>query len=252
MSTFLPEPETTVLHERFASVLMRMEQATLASGRKPEDIALVAVSKKHPASMIAALLAVWRKGQPAFGENYTQEALQKQADVASLLATPNGNGLPEPAWHFIGHVQSRKARDIAGRFTLIHTLDSEKLATALCKAVAAVELPPLATLVQINIGREEQKAGVLPENAERLLQAILPMRELCIEGLMCIPPFDSDSRPCFVAMRDLRDKLAQATGLPLRQLSMGMSHDYEAAIAEGATIVRIGTDIFGPRPTQQT
>jgi pyridoxal phosphate enzyme (YggS family) len=237
------------LHARFAAVRGRIDKAAAASGRRAEAVTLVAVSKMHPAEAVAALLPAWKRGKPVFGENYVQEALQKQDGVAALLQGAPG-APPCPEWHCIGHVQSRKARDIAGRFALIHTLDSEKLALAIRKAVVAENLPPQAVLVQINIGREAQKSGLLPENAEKLLETVMPMREIRLDGLMCLPPFGEnaeDSRPHFAAMRELRDKLARLTGLALPHLSMGMSHDCEVAVSEGATMVRVGTDIFGPR-----
>lgn len=251
MNAPLPEMQVRQLHDRFAAVRARIEKAAAASGRDAAAVTLVAISKTHPAPVLAALLAAWR-ANPVFGENYMQEALAKQDEIASFVAGPKGRGLPSPEWHFTGHVQSRKAKEIAGRFALIHTLDSEKLALAVQKAVIVGSLEPQAVLVQINIGREEQKSGVPAEDAERLLEAIMPIGEVSVQGLMCIPPFDADdTRPYFAAMRELRDRLARSTGLALPHLSMGMSHDFEAAIAEGATMVRVGTDIFGPRPARK-
>ena len=194
-------------------------------------------------------------GGAAFGESYVQEALAKREAVASLLP-----GLPLE-WHFIGHVQTNKAREVAGNFTLVHSVDSVRLGEALQRAwKVKTDLTPLsleqepfpsqAVLVQVNIGREEQKSGVRPEEAEALLKALAAMPALCVQGLMCLPPDvpeAEDARPYFRALRQLRDSLCERTGLDLPHLSMGMSHDFEQAVEEGATLVRVGTDIFGPR-----
>ncbi|MCC8193221.1 MAG: YggS family pyridoxal phosphate-dependent enzyme [Deltaproteobacteria bacterium] len=245
----MPEPEASALRDRFDAVRSRLENAAKASGRNMADIRLVAISKTHPAPMLAELFSYWRQGTPTFGENYVQEALEKQKDVASLLVKSlNGASLPE--WHFTGHVQSRKAKDVTGRFALIHTLDSEKLAAQIRKAVLAENLPPQAVLLQINIGGENQKSGLPAEEAERFIDAVRGMEQVRVEGLMCLPPFSEDaeaSRPYFAAMRELREALRTRTGLPLPHLSMGMSHDCEIAVSQGATMVRVGTDIFGPR-----
>lgn len=252
MSVFLSDTEETALRERFLAVRARLEEAALASGRAMNDIRLVAVSKTHPAAMVAALAAIWENGVPTFGENYVQEAVDKQTAVASLLVRSPTVSAPE--WHFIGHLQSRKAREVAGRFALIHTVDSEKLAGQIRKAVQQENLPPQDVLLQINIGEEEQKSGISGSEAEKLLTAVMAMPELAVQGLMCLPPFFDEgekSRPYFAKLRELRDTLASRTGLALRHLSMGMSHDFEVAVAEGATIVRIGTDIFGARPAKE-
>lgn len=257
MSLFLPEKDAKALHERFESVCERLQKAAAASGRDSTDIALVAISKTHPAHMVAELAAYWNsteKGRsPVFGENYVQEATQKQIETASLLLTKLGTAAPAPEWHFTGHIQSRKARDVVGRFALIHTLDSEKLALHIQKCVTEGNLPPQEVLIQINIGEEPQKSGVLPSEAEKLLLAIANISEIRVRGLMCLPPNFDDaetSRPHFAKLRKLRDMLQQNCGFSLPHLSMGMSHDCEVAIEEGATMVRIGTDIFGSRPAK--
>lgn len=249
MSVFLPEAEAVALRDRFDAVCRRLEDAVRASGRR-DAVRLAAISKNHPAPVLAELCRHWNGATPLFGENYAQEALAKQTAVASLL-TQNSPETALPEWHFTGHVQSRKAREIVGRFSLIHTLDSEKLARNISKSVQENNLPPQAVLVQINIGDEEQKSGVTAADAERLVTAVMEIPEVSIEGLMCLPPVfgdAEDSRPYFIKLRELRDALARATGLALPHLSMGMSHDCETAIAEGATLVRVGTDIFGARP----
>ena len=254
MRYFLPDDQSEALFARFDNVRFRIAEAAKTSDRSPADVTLIAVSKVHPPEALATLACYWgQDGIPIFGENYVQEALEKQHAVAALAPDI------QPAWHFIGHVQSRKARDVVRRFLCVETVDSLKLARNLQKAwreMAAVRhIPRQAVLMQINIGREPQKSGVLPEDAARLALAVREMPELDMQGIMCIPPLtvfegkNADaSRPYFAAMRELRDALARETGLLLKELSMGMSHDCEVAISEGATMVRIGTDIFGPRP----
>ena len=248
---FLPPAEESALRDRFESVRARLEQAACTAARKPEDILLIAVSKTHSANMAASLARMWPKGAPVFGENYVQEAMDKQTAVASLLCHQPARDCPSPEWHFIGHLQSRKARDVTGRFTMIHTLDSVKLAEQIRKAVQAGNLSPQAVLVQVNIGDEAQKSGVDSGKIEDLITAAMAMPELSVQGLMCLPPFfdtAEESRPYFIKLRELREALARNTGLALPHLSMGMSHDFEVAVAEGATMVRVGTDIFGARP----
>ena len=246
---FVPEAEAAALRDRFNAVLARLERAATAAGRNMADIRLIAISKTHPAPMLAELVMHWQAGTPTFGENYVQEAVEKQTQVTSLLVKTL-NGRPMPEWHFTGHVQSRKAKEVTGRFSLIHTLDSEKLADQIRKTVEAENLAPQAVLIQVNIGEEDQKSGIPAADAERFLTAVRQIPQVRIEGLMCLPPFleaAEASRPYFSRMRELRDALRQTTGLLLPHLSMGMSHDCEVAVSEGATMVRIGTDIFGPR-----
>lgn len=240
------------LIERFTNVCERVKKAVAASGRSLDDVRLMAVSKIHPAADVAELTTYWQGIRhdlftPLFGENYVQEALQKQDDVAKMLPADK---LPE--WHYIGTIQSRKAKEVAGRFALIHSVDSLRLATRINNAMGEGGVQPI--LVQVNVGREEQKSGVMPEDLNALLLEMKALPHIRVEGLMCLPPFFDDgeaSRPFFVALRTLRDEAVAATGLALPHLSMGMSHDMEVAIAEGATIIRIGTDIFGPRPPKE-
>jgi pyridoxal phosphate enzyme, YggS family len=249
--------EDSLLAERFAAVNDRIARALARSGRQGRasagapggacgpGLGLVAVSKTHPAPVVAALVDCWNRadnthGNPVFGESYVQEALQKMDDLRHLA--------PAPEWHFIGHIQSRKARDIAGRFSLVHSLGSEKVALALRNSLPQGASQPV--LVQVNVGREEQKSGVLPEKLEETLNLLQGLPNLPVRGLMCLPPYDANperSRPFFVALRTLAEEMRARTGLPLPLLSMGMSHDLEVAIEEGATLVRVGTDIFGVR-----
>ncbi|MCQ2444974.1 MAG: YggS family pyridoxal phosphate-dependent enzyme [Mailhella sp.] len=235
----------TALEERWRRVLDGKAEAEKASGRAAGSVRLIAVSKFHPASAIAELYAL---GQADFGENYMQEARAKQEELASL-------GI---RWHAIGAVQSNKAKDAAGRFHLLHTLASESLARALVRRLPGDA--PQDVLLQINIGREPQKSGLAPEDAERFIETLRAEdllrtegRGLRIRGLMCLPPRcgeGEEARPYFAAMRELRDRLASATGLELPELSMGMSGDYRQAVDEGATMIRVGTDIFGARPVK--
>ncbi len=256
------------LCSRFESVMERLRRAEVAAGRRRGSVFLTAVSKFHPAVAVAELARWWAKraardpayGVPCFGENYVQEALAKMAEVDILLAADP----PEirPRWHFIGHLQSRKAKDCAGRFSLIQTVDSIKLARILQKNWRDLveERPrgllepaptPQAVLVQVNIAAEPQKSGVAPEELEPLLRELAGMAELKPAGLMCMPPMTDDpedARPHFRRLFELRAAMNKKTGLELPVLSMGMSQDFDVAVAEGADLVRVGTDIFGPRP----
>lgn len=232
------------LAARLGRVRERLGQACAACGRRPEDVLLVAVSKFHPAADVAAVAGA---GQVDFGENYVQEALEKRAELAR---EPFAGRI---RWHMIGHVQSRKAAQVAGAFALIHTLDSVKLADALERRLAeSGTLQPV--LMEINIGEEPQKAGVMIGDAAALAEHVLARcPHLKLRGLMCLPPvFDAGdaARPYFARLRRLGEDLRSRLGIGLPELSMGMSGDFPAAVAEGATIVRIGTDIFGPRPVK--
>ena len=224
-----------VSRERYTRVLERLDAACAAAGRGREDVALIAVSKLHPAADVAA---VARAGQVDFGENYVQEALQKPA-------------CRNVRWHMIGHVQSRKAAQVAGAFALIHTLDSRKLADGLERRLAVLEARQ-PVLMEVNVAAEPQKSGIMAEDLPVLADYIVEnCPHLELRGLMCLPPvFDAGeaARPHFARLRVLCEELRARLGLPLPELSMGMSGDFEAAVAEGATLVRIGTDIFGPRP----
>jgi pyridoxal phosphate enzyme (YggS family) len=207
-----------------AEVRQRVEAACAKAGRNPQEVTLVAVSKFQP---IEKLTEAYRSGQRVFGENYAQELRDKVPQ------------LPGAEWHFLGGLQTNKAKLVVGRAALIHTCDRSALAVELNKRATEA---PQRVLLEINVGREPQKAGAVPEEAAKLLDEVRALPNLRCEGLMCIPPAEGDPRPHFAALRELAGKL----GLP--QLSMGMSADYEQAIEEGATIVRVGTAIFGARP----
>jgi pyridoxal phosphate enzyme (YggS family) len=235
--------------ERFEAVSARMRDAARRSGRMESDVRLVAVSKTHPGGAVASLARYWagQRGWPTFGENYAREGAAKRAEVARLVPDL------DLEWHFIGHIQTNKAGETAGRYRLIHSLDSLRLARALQRA-AGTGTPdgeqPQAVLIQVNIGREAQKSGVPPEDLEPFLLALAALPQLEIQGLMCLPPYQESaesSRPYFRNLRELRDALRLRSGLALPHLSMGMSQDFEVAVEEGATLIRVGTEIFGSR-----
>lgn len=222
--------------QRLARVRERMANACAACGRDPAEVTLVAVSKLHGVEAVAELAAC---GQRLFAESYIQEALPK------MDAAPSGL-----TWHFIGHLQRNKAKLTVGRFALIHTVDNLELAQILQKRNAEQDLTQ-AICLQVNVAGEVQKSGVAPEGLPALAEAVVGLPNLRLCGLMVIPPVFDDpegARPAFARLRELRDAMATRLGLALPVLSMGMSGDLEAAILEGATHVRVGTDLFGPRP----
>ena len=226
------------LSDRLTDIRARIERATARAGRAPGDVTLVAVSKTYPVEHVREAAAA---GQVDFGENRVQEALPK-IEAASNL------GL---SWHLIGHLQSNKARKAAAAFPWIHSVDRLELLQALEKAALDAGTTP-RILIQVDLAGEATKHGT-PENAlNELVDAALGCRALSLSGLMILPPFldnPEEVRPYFRRLRELRDALV-ARGVPpdrLHHLSMGMSHDFEVAIEEGATFVRVGTAIFGAR-----
>ena len=229
--------ERSELFDRYSAVLSRMDDACRASGRPRGSVRLVAVSKFHPADAIRAAASF---GQRDFGENYVQEASAKMAELADLRLS----------WHAIGHIQSNKAKDCAGKFALLHTLSTRSLLAALTKRMP--EGSRQDVLIEVNMGAEEQKSGISPSELPAFAADVAAEPKLSLRGLMCIPPAagPDEARPWFAALRELRDSLGKKLGIPLPELSMGMSADFPAAIAEGATIIRVGTDIFGPRPAR--
>jgi PLP dependent protein len=213
--------------------------AAEAAGRPRDTVQLLAVSKTFPA---AAVLEAMQSGQRAFGENYLQEALDKIAAVAQ--AAPGVN----VEWHFIGPIQSNKTRPIASHFAWVHTVDRLKVAQRLSEQ-RPPELGPLNICLQVNISGEESKSGISPDALPALARAVADLPHLRLRGLMAIPEPETDparQRAAFARLRALADAL-RAGGIELDTLSMGMSGDLEAAVAEGATIVRIGSAIFGAR-----
>lgn len=221
--------------EALQAVLVRIEAAARAVGRDPAAVRLVAVSKTFAPP---ALRAAWAAGQRAFGENYVQEALDKMRSLQDLAIE----------WHFIGPIQSNKTRSIAERFDWVHSVDRLKIAQRLSAARPAA-LPPLQICLQVNLEGEDSKSGVPPQEVEALARAVARLPGLVLRGLMTIPrptPDPVQQRAQFRALRVLQDRLG-AAGIALDTLSMGMSEDLEAAIAEGATMVRVGRAIFGER-----
>lgn len=220
-----------------AQVRARIERAARAAARDPAAVRLVAVSKTKPAS---AVREAYEAGQRDFGENYAQELATKAEELADL---------PDLRWHFIGHLQSNKAKDAAAAFDWVQTVDREKLVEALARHRAPGQRP-LNVLIQVNIDDEASKHGCRPEAVDALADAIVARPQLALRGLMAIPAPDPDMdrrRAAFRRMRGLFDALA-ARHPGIDTLSMGMSEDYALAIAEGATLVRVGSALFGARP----
>ncbi len=229
----------STIEQNLQAVRDSIAQAALEAQRAPGDVTLLAVSKTFGAD---AVLAAMRAGQMAFGENYLQEALDKIAAVG--LALPQG----APAWHFIGPIQSNKTRPIAEHFDWVHTVEREKIAARLSEQRPA-GLPDLNICLQVNISGEASKSGVTPADLPALARAVAQLPRLRLRGLMAIPEPETDvtlQRLAFAQLRTLYEQL-QADGLALDTLSMGMSADLRAAVLESATIVRVGSAIFGSR-----
>jgi pyridoxal phosphate enzyme (YggS family) len=221
--------------ERLHEVRRHIDEAARRAGRDPSQVRLVAVSKLQPPEAIREAYAA---GQRLFGENYVQELVAKAADLVDL---------PDLRWHFIGHLQRNKVKHVIDRVRVIESLDSERLLAEVDARAAAAGVE-LDVLVQVHIGEEETKSGCAPGDLGALLARADASRRVRLRGLMVLPPYELDpdeARPYFEALRGLRDAHGGSARLP--ELSMGMSHDFEVAIEEGATIVRVGTAIFGPR-----
>jgi pyridoxal phosphate enzyme (YggS family) len=227
-----PQNLPAVLRE----VRTRMARAAAAAGRSAQSVTLLAVGKAQPVELLAAAADC---GVTDFGESYLQEALTKVAVLRSRALT----------WHFVGRIQANKTRPIAETFAWVHALDRLKVAQRLA-AQRPHHAPPLNVCLQVNIALEATKGGVAPEELPALAAAVARLPHLTLRGLMCIPPEDTEpprQRAWFARLRVLKDEL-NAAGHSLDTLSMGMSADFEAAIEEGATIVRLGTVLFGARP----
>ncbi|WP_374441619.1 YggS family pyridoxal phosphate-dependent enzyme [Pseudomonas panipatensis] len=222
----------STIAENIAKVRTRIREAAQACGRAPESVRLLAVSKTKPAADIRAAHAC---GLVDFGENYLQEALAKQSELADLALT----------WHFIGPIQSNKTRPIAEHFHWVHSVDRLKVAQRLSEQRPA-GLPPLNLCLQVNVSGEASKSGCAPEELAELARAVHALPNLTLRGLMAIPEPTEDIAAQQAAFARLRQLMIDLD-LGLDTLSMGMSHDLEAAIAEGATWVRIGTALFGAR-----
>lgn len=227
------EPQN--LLARWQEVRDRMRAAALKAGRSEDAVRLVAVSKTHPPEAIGTL---YECGQRVFGESYVQEA-HKKIEI-----------LPQDIqWHFLGHVQSNKVRQVVVFFDLIHGVDSLKLARSLQRRAEELECIQ-NVLVQVNLGGEAQKNGIMEQDLPQLAEYLVGASSLRWQGLMLMPPFFGNpdkARPFFARLRELAQELNQDFGVSLMELSMGMTDDFEAAIEEGATIVRVGTRIFGKR-----
>jgi PLP dependent protein len=230
----------SAIFRNICDIRQRIAAAAAAAGRKQEEIKLVAVSKTFPAEAIEEAFAA---GQTCFGENRVQEAESKIAGFKNQ---------PGMKWHLIGHLQSNKARRAAELFDVVHSVDSVRLAERLNQACIEIG-KSLSILIQVDLGQEETKFGAESGQVRKIAAAVTGMSGLRLNGLMTLPPFFEDperAAPFFRKLRDIRDvlELEMPGCLGERHLSMGMTHDFEVAIREGATIVRIGTAIFGDRP----
>lgn len=226
----------TIIAERLQAMQARIHAAEQAAGRPAGAVQLLAVSKAQSAG---AIRQAYMAGQRLFGENYLQEALNKQADLADLAIE----------WHFIGPIQSNKTQAIAQRFSWVHGVDRRKIAERF-NAARPGHMPPLQICLQLNVSAEDSKSGVSPQEAPALAAAIAELPRLRLRGLMAIPAPTQDvslQRSQFAKVREVYETLL-ARGIALDTLSIGMSQDFTAAIQEGATIVRIGSAIFGARP----
>jgi PLP dependent protein len=224
-----------------SDVRARIHAAALAAGREPASVTLIAVSKTHPAM---AVRDAYAEGQRDFGENYVQELLQKAEELRDL---------PELRWHLIGHLQRNKARQVVSLLSLMHTVDTAELALELSKRFEGLATGRrLPVLVEVSIAGEEQKHGVAPSALPALLESIEKLPALELRGLMCVPPLSEEpagARPFFEELARLRELHGGAGRLP--ELSMGMTHDMDQAVQAGATLVRVGTAIFGTRPPKR-
>jgi pyridoxal phosphate enzyme (YggS family) len=231
-------PSEDELGRRRKAVLSRIAEAARRRGRDPKEVALLAVTKGHPAELVLRAAAA---GFALFGENRVTEGAGKIGAVRERF--------PDLAWRLIGPLQTNKAKAALQYFSAIESLDRERLAARL-EGLLAAEGRRLPVLLEVNVGREATKSGVAPEDAESLARAALACPHLDVRGMMAVPPFDDDperSRPYFQELRAIRDRLEERLGMVLPELSIGMSHDFEVAVEEGSTEVRIGTALFGAR-----
>lgn len=227
------------LRERYARTRQMVAELAVSHGRKADEVRIVAVSKYQPATAVAILAEA---GQRDFGENYVQEALAKQREIRR----------PDLRWHFLGRLQRNKVKYLSGNFILYHGLDNAALASDLHQRFKA-QSQVLDVLIQVNLGDEPQKGGVSPERLSPLAENVAGLSGLGLRGLMALPPFElepAQKQRLFSKLRALRDAMERQTGLTLPELSMGTTDDFPQAIAEGATMVRIGTRIFGERPAR--
>jgi pyridoxal phosphate enzyme (YggS family) len=233
------DPAQELLAVRLADVRARVRAAAQKCGRQPDDVRLIAISKTHPASVIKQ---VCQLGATDFGENRVQEAEGKIVEI----------GREKVRWHLVGHLQANKARRAVNLFDVIHSVDSLDLAQRLDRLCVEESRESLPVLIQVDLGHEETKSGIEESELTHMVESLGPLTRVKLIGLMTLPPFFDDpeqSRAFFRRLRELRDELNQrgAFGERTGELSMGMTHDFEVAIEEGATMVRIGTAIFGER-----
>jgi PLP dependent protein len=213
-----------IVRARLAEVRDRIAHAAAAAGRRPQEVTLVAVSKEHTAPAVAIALGA---GQRVFGENRAQDLVAKADELADHD--------PRPSWHFVGRLQRNKVRMLAPHVELWHSIDRAELVPELARFA-----PRARVLVQVNVAGEEQKGGCAPADTDSLIER-LRAAEIDVGGLMTVPPAGLDPRPTFAALRDLGQRFG------VHELSMGMTDDFELAIGEGATMVRVGGAVFGPR-----
>jgi pyridoxal phosphate enzyme (YggS family) len=236
-------PAQEQLAARLTAVRERIAAAAKSCGRQPEEVKLIAISKTHPASVIRTLIEF---GATDLGENRVQEAEEKITEI----------GRERARWHFVGHLQANKARRAVNLFEVIHSVDSRDLAQRLDRLCGDEGREKLPILIQVDLGHEETKSGIDESELTHMVDGLRSLNHLELIGLMTLPPFFDDaeqSRPFFRRLRELRDELELrgAFGNRKGELSMGMTHDFEIAIQEGATMVRIGTAIFGERAPRQ-
>jgi len=225
--------------ERLEEVTASIDEAAAKADRQPEEIRLIAVSKTHPPE---TLREVYQAGQRAFGESRVQELTSKVTMLPSDIE-----------WHFIGHLQKNKIRKMVHGVSLIHSIDSPELAADLDRVADEEGLFP-RVLLQVNVSGEPSKYGFSPESLRENLERLLELKRIEIMGLMTLAPYSDepeDSRPHFARLRELAQEIEKEFRLPLPELSMGMSGDYRIGIEEGATLVRVGSAIFGPRSKKQ-
>ena len=239
----------TNLEQNLKTIKERITDAAVRTGRDPNEITLVAVSKTFPAQ---AILDAYALGLRHFGENRVEEASEKIPTVQSLIS----NLQSPPTWHLVGHLQSRKVRDAVALFDIIHSVDTVSLAKHISDRAATIG-KTMPILLEVNVSGEESKNGFAPQPRENFLDDVhttLALPNIDVQGLMTIAPIvqnADDARPHFRALFELRDELKKAfPGCSWQHLSMGMTDDFEAEIAEGATIIRIGRAIFGERKVQ--
>jgi PLP dependent protein len=233
------DPAEIILAERLAHVRARITTAARRNNRSLEEVTLIAISKTHPASAVSRLIEL---GATDVGENRVQEAEEKITEV----------GRGRARWHLVGHLQANKVRRAVKLFDVIHSLDSMDLARRLDRLCVEEGVEKLRVLIQVDLGHEETKSGIEETELQQLVASLGPLSRLELIGLMTLPPFFENpehNRPFFRKLRELRDELAVrgVFGDRKGELSMGMTHDFEVAIEEGATMVRIGTAIFGER-----